>query len=70
MFKKIFSAAKNLLRSPVGQVGIGLLLPQFAPALGTQQAKAGGLKGLVGGIGSFCSSKSYAYSSWFRFTCG
>ena len=28
MFKKIFSAAKNLLRSPVGQVGIGLLLPQ------------------------------------------
>jgi len=55
MFKKIFSAAKNLLRSPVGQVGIGLLLPQFAPALGTM-AKAGGLKGLVGGIGSFAAA--------------
>ena len=55
MFKKIFSAAKNLLRSPVGQVGIGLLLPQFAPALGTM-AKAEGLKGLVGGIGSFAAA--------------
>ena len=55
MFKKIFSAAKNLLKSPVGQIGIGLLLPTFAPALGTM-AKAGGLKGLVGGIGSFAAA--------------
>jgi len=55
MFKKIFSAAKDLIRSPVGQIGIGLLLPQFAPALGTM-AKAGGLKGLVGGIGSFAAA--------------
>jgi len=55
MFKKIFSAAKNLLRSPVGQVGIGLLLPAAAPALGTM-AKAGGLKGLIGGIGSFAAT--------------
>ena len=39
MFKKIFSAAKNLLRSPVGQIGIGLLLP--GPAGGTM-AKAQG----------------------------
>ena len=55
MFKKIFKAAKDLIRSPVGQIGIGLLLPQFAPALGTM-AKAGGLKGLVGGIGSFAAA--------------
>lgn len=27
MFKKIFKAAKDILRSPVGQIGIGLLLP-------------------------------------------
>jgi hypothetical protein len=27
MFKKIFKAAKDLIRSPVGQIGIGLLLP-------------------------------------------
>ena len=45
MFKKIFSAAKNLLRSPVGQIGIGLLLPQFA-----------GAQGILGGIGSFAKA--------------
>ena len=45
MFKKIFSAAKNLLRSPVGQVGIGLLLPQFA-----------GAQGILGGIGTFAKA--------------
>ena len=45
MFKKIFSAAKNLLRSPVGQLGIGLLLPQFA-----------GAQGILGGIGTFAKA--------------
>mgnify|MGYP003108860976 CR=1 FL=1 len=45
MFKKIFKAAKNLLRSPVGQIGIGLLLPQFA-----------GAQGILGGIGSFAKA--------------
>ena len=29
MFKKIFKAAKDLIRSPVGQLGIGLLVPQL-----------------------------------------
>ena len=55
MFKKIFKAAKDLIKSPAGQLGIGLLLPAAAPALGTM-AKAGGLKGLIGGIGSFAAS--------------
>ena len=45
MFKKIFSAAKNLLKSPVGQIGIGLLLPQFA-----------GAQGILGGIGTFAKA--------------
>lgn len=45
MFKKIFKAAKDLLRSPVGQVGIGLLLPQFA-----------GAQGILGGIGTFAKA--------------
>ena len=45
MFKKIFSAAKNLLRSPVGQVGIGLLLPGMA-----------GMSGIAGGIGRFAAA--------------
>lgn len=50
MFKKIFKAAKDLVRSPVGQIGIGLLLPGMAGMAG-----AGGLKGLLGGIGSFAA---------------
>ena len=52
MFKKIFKAAKNLLRSPVGQLGISLLLPTFAPQFAAM-SKLGGLKGALGGIGSF-----------------
>jgi hypothetical protein len=50
MFKKIFKAAKDLIKSPVGQIGIGLLLPGMAGMAG-----AGGLKGLLGGIGSFAA---------------
>ena len=46
MFKKIFSAAKNLAKSPVGQVGIGLLAPPgISPAL------------LAGGIGLLAGAK-------------
>ncbi len=45
MFKKIFKAAKDLVRSPVGQIGIGLLLPQMA-----------GMSGLAGGIGRFAAA--------------
>jgi len=45
MFKKIFKAAKDLLRSPVGQIGIGLLLPGMA-----------GMSGIAGGIGRFAAA--------------
>jgi len=45
MFKKIFKAAKVLVRSPVGQIGIGLLLPGMA-----------GMSGLAGGIGRFAAA--------------
>ena len=45
MFKKIFKAAKDLVRSPVGQIGIGLLLPGMA-----------GMSGLAGGIGRFAAA--------------
>ena len=45
MFKKIFKAAKDLVRSPVGQIGIGLLLPGMA-----------GMSGLAGGIGKFAAA--------------
>jgi hypothetical protein len=51
MFKKIFKAAKDLLRSPVGQIGIGLLLPGLA---GVQSA--GTLGNIARGIGSFAAA--------------
>jgi hypothetical protein len=54
MFKKIFSAAKNLLKSPVGQIGIGLLLPGMAPSFAAM-SKLGGIKGALGGIGAFAA---------------
>ena len=47
MLKKIFKAAKDIIKSPVAQIGIGLLLPGMAGMAG-----AGGLKGVLGGIGS------------------
>jgi len=55
MFKKIFKAAKDLLRSPVGQIGIGLLLPQFAPQL-RAMSELGGIKGALGGIGAYAAA--------------
>ena len=45
MFKKIFNAAKDLIRSPVGQIGIGLLVPGMA-----------GMSGPLGGIGRFAAA--------------
>jgi|9_EtaG_2_1085328.scaffolds.fasta_scaffold13677_3 hypothetical protein len=48
MFKKIFKAAKDLVKSPAGQLGIGLLLPgsSFATGLAAKQ----GLAGLAGKV--------------------
>ena len=47
MFKNIFKAAKNLVKSPVGQLGISLLAPAFAPGI-SPALLAGGI-GLLGG---------------------
>ena len=47
MFKNIFKAAKNLVKSPVGQLGIGLLAPALAPGI-SPALLAGGI-GLLGG---------------------
>ena len=55
MFKKIFKAAKDLIRSPVGQLGIGLLLPGLGPTFGAM-SKLGGIKGALGGIGAFAAA--------------
>jgi len=48
MLKKIFKAAKDIIKSPVGQIGIGLLLPgsSFATGLAAKQ----GLAGLAGKV--------------------
>ena len=45
MLKNIFKSAKNLLKSPVGQIGIGLL----APGLGLNPALAQGIGALISG---------------------
>ena len=52
MFKKIFKAAKDLVRSPAGQLGIGLLIPGAGGFL--QGVKgAGTMANLARGIGTF-----------------
>ena len=45
MLKNIFKSAKKLLKSPVGQIGIGLLAPGF----NLNPAVASGIAGLIGG---------------------
>jgi len=45
MLKNIFKSAKQLLKSPIGQIGIGLLAPGF----GLNPAVASGIAGLIGG---------------------
>jgi hypothetical protein len=44
MFKNIFKGAKDLIRSPIGQIGLGILVPGLA-----------GTSGILGGIGSFAA---------------
>ena len=55
MFKKIFKAAKDLIRSPVGQLGIGLLLPGLGSTFNAMKG-LGGIKGALGGIGAFAAA--------------
>jgi len=64
MFKKIFKAAKDLIRSPVGQIGIGLLLPGMAPAVAKMGAIGKGIAPLLanpailqGGLGLLAGDK-------------
>jgi hypothetical protein len=45
MLKNIFKSAKQLLKSPIGQIGIGLLAPGF----GFNPAVASGIAGLLAG---------------------
>jgi hypothetical protein len=45
MLKNIFKSAKKLLKSPIGQIGIGLLAPGF----NLNPAVASGIAGLLGG---------------------
>ena len=54
MFKNLIKGVKNILKSPVGQLGIGLLLPGMAPTFAAMQG-AGGLTGALGGIGAFAA---------------
>lgn len=49
MFKNIFKAAKNLIKSPIGQLGIGLLAPQLGFLKGVSPALIQGGIGLLSG---------------------
>ena len=64
MFKKIFKAAKDLVKSPIGQIGIGLLLPGAAPAIAKMGAIGKGIAPLLanpaivqGGLGLLAGDK-------------
>jgi len=46
MFKNLIKGVKNVLKSPVGQIGTAFLLPQFA-----------GASGILGGIGKFAAAQ-------------
>ena len=56
MFKKIFKAAKDLIKSPVGQIGIGLLLPGAGTFLSGVKG-AGTMANLARGIGGFMQAQ-------------
>ena len=60
MFKKIFSAAKNLLRSPVGQVGLGILVPGLA----------GSSNALLSGIGAFAKTNPALFQAGLGLASG
>ena len=49
MLKKIFKAAKDIIKSPVGQLGIGLLAPQLSFFKGVSPALIQGGIGLLSG---------------------
>jgi hypothetical protein len=46
MFKNLIKGVKNVLKSPIGQIGTALLLPKFA-----------GASGILGGIGKFAAAQ-------------
>ena len=50
MFKNIFKAAKDIVKSPIGQIGLGLLVPGLA-----------GSSGILGGIGSFAAKTQLCF---------
>jgi hypothetical protein len=56
MFKKLIKGVKNILKSPVGQIGIGLLLPSAGTFLSGVKG-AGTMANLARGIGGFMQSQ-------------
>ena len=54
MFKNLIKGVKDVLKSPIGQIGIGLLLPGMGNTFAAMQG-AGGLTGALGGIGAFAA---------------
>jgi hypothetical protein len=60
MFKKIFKAAKDLIRSPVGQIGLGILVPGLA----------GSSNALLSGIGAFAKTNPALFQAGLGLASG
>jgi hypothetical protein len=56
MFKNLIKGVKNVLKSPIGQIGIGLLLPGAGTFLSGVKG-AGTMANLARGIGGFMQSQ-------------
>ena len=56
MFKKLIKGVKNVLKSPIGQIGIGLLLPGAGTFLSGIKG-AGTMANLARGIGGFMQAQ-------------
>ena len=56
MFKNLIKGVKNILKSPIGQIGIGLLLPGAGTFLSGVKG-AGTMANIARGIGSFAASQ-------------
>jgi hypothetical protein len=60
MFKKIFKAAKDLIRSPVGQIGLGILAPGLA----------GSSNAILSGIGAFAKTNPALFQAGLGLAAG
>ena len=69
MFKNLIKGVKNVLKSPIGQIGIGLLLPGAGTFLSGVKG-AGTMANLARGIGGFMQSQPMLTQAGFGLLAG